>query len=49
MYPGTLKETIEKDNQVVLERLSQKHHIVYPGLKELSQLADLMGIEKIFI
>lgn len=32
MYPGTLKEKVEKDNHVVLERLSQKHNIVYPGL-----------------
>ena len=43
MYPRTLKETIEKDNQVVLERLSQKHHIVYPGLVDSMDSADEAG------
>ena len=43
MYPGTLKETIEKDNQVVFERLSQKHHIVYPGLVDSMDSADEAG------
>ncbi len=43
MYPGTLKETIEKDNQVVLERLSQKHQIIYPGLVDSMDTADEAG------
>jgi len=43
MYPGTLKETIEKDNQVVLERLSQKHHLIYPGLVDSMDSADEAG------
>ena len=43
MYPGTLKETIERDNQVVLERLEKKHHIVYPGLVDTMDSADEAG------
>jgi len=43
MYPRTLKETIEKDNQVVLERLKQQHHIVYPGLVDTMDAADEAG------
>jgi len=43
MYPGTLKETIEKDSQVVLERLEKKHHIVYPGLVDTLDTADEAG------
>ena len=43
MYPGTLKETIEKDNQVVLERLSQRHQLVYPGLVDSMDSADEAG------
>jgi len=43
MYPRTLKETIEKDNQVVLERLSQKHQLVYPGLVDSMDSADEAG------
>ena len=43
MYPGTLKETIEQDNQVILERLSKKHRIVYPGLVDSMDSADEAG------
>lgn len=42
MY-GTLKETVEKDNQVVLKRLSQKHQIVYPCLVDSMDSADEAG------
>ncbi len=43
MYPGTLKEKVEKDNQVILKRLSQKHNIVYPGLVDSMDTADEAG------
>jgi L-arabinose isomerase len=43
MYPDTLKEKVEKDNQVVLDRLSQNHEIVYPGLVDTMDTADEAG------
>lgn len=43
MYPETLKETIEKDNQIVLERLEKKHQIIYPGLVDSMDTADEAG------
>ena len=43
MYPGSLKETIERDNQVVFERLSRKHRVVYPGLVDTIDAADEAG------
>jgi L-arabinose isomerase len=42
MY-GTLKETAEKDNEVVLKRLSQKHHIIYPCFVDSVDSADEAG------
>jgi len=43
MYPGTLKETVLRDNQVVLERLSREHQVVYPGLVDSMDTADHAG------
>jgi len=43
MYPGTLKETVEKDSQVVLERLSRNYQVVYPGLVDSMDSADAAG------
>jgi hypothetical protein len=40
MYPGTLKETVQKDNQVVLDRLSRNHSVVFPGLVDSMDAAD---------
>ena len=43
MYPGTLKETVQKDNQVVLDRLSRNHSVVFPGLVDSMDAADNAG------
>jgi L-arabinose isomerase len=43
MYPGTLKEAIQNDAQIVLDRLSREHHIVYPGLVDSMDTADEAG------
>ena len=43
MYPGTLKEMVEKDNKIVLDRLSTNHHVVYPGLVDTMDAADEAG------
>jgi L-arabinose isomerase len=43
MYPGTLKETIERDARVVLDRLSKNYQIVYPGLVDSVDTADEAG------
>ena len=43
MYPGTLKETIERDARVVLDRLSKKYQIIYPGLVDSVDTADEAG------
>jgi L-arabinose isomerase len=43
MYPGTLKEKIEKDARVVLDRLTSKYEIVCPGLVDSVDSADEAG------
>jgi L-arabinose isomerase len=43
MYPKTLKAKIEQDTRVVLNRLSTKHAIVYPGLVDTVDAADHAG------
>lgn len=42
MYPN-LKELIERDNQVVLNRLARKHQVIYPGLVDTLDAADEAG------
>ena len=43
MYPGTLKEKIQDDVQVVLDRLSGNHEIICPGLVDSVDSADEAG------
>ena len=43
MYPGTLKEMVETDNRVVLDRLSKNHEVIYPGLVDTMDSADEAG------
>jgi L-arabinose isomerase len=43
MYPQTLKKAVLKDNQVVLDRLSASHQVVFPGLVDSMDSADHAG------
>jgi L-arabinose isomerase len=43
MYPQTLKKVVLKDNQVVLDRLSASHQVVFPGLVDSMDSADHAG------
>ena len=43
MYPETLKETVLKDNGVVLDRLSANRRMVFPGLVDSMDAADQAG------
>lgn len=43
MYPDRLKATVEQDNQVVFNRLSRDHHVVYPGMVDTMDSADAAG------
>src|SRR5580765_198878 len=42
MYPH-LKGKVEQDTRVVVDRLSQKHTVVYPGLVDTVDAADHAG------
>lgn len=42
MYPG-LREQVESDMRTIADRLSEGHHIVYPGMIETLDLADAAG------
>ena len=43
MYPETLKDVVLNDNQVVLDRLSAKHEVVFPGMVDSMDSADHAG------
>jgi len=43
MYPETLKDVVLNDNQVVLDRLSAKHEVVFPGMVDSVDSADHAG------
>jgi L-arabinose isomerase len=43
MYPDSLKQSVLKDNDVVLQRLSRGREIVFPGLVDSMDTADQAG------